>query len=74
MTYIAQAMKINDDSVPSLSLINDWRQNDLSVLNDRQLDTFLENAESITVCLDCASFSDHKASNYVLLFYIFEFR
>ena len=66
MTKLARGMTLDDASVPSLSLINDWRQNDLAVLNDRQLNQFLSDAESLTVCLDCASFSDHKASSFVV--------
>ena len=66
MTYVAEGLNIDADAVPSLSLINEWRQTDLSVLNDRHLHEFLSSAESITVCLDCASFSDHKASIFVV--------
>ena len=66
MTYVAEGLNIDADAVPSLSLINEWRQTDLSVLNDRHLHEFLSSADSITVCLDFASFSDHKASIFVV--------
>ena len=60
MLNIVAGMKLAVDVVPSASSMCEWRQNDLSVINDRQLRSFLEKTQTLTICLDCASYSDHK--------------
>ena len=53
--------------VPSVTQINHWRGYVLPAHIHRQTVAFVEQASTLTVCLDCASFRDHKISGIGLV-------
>ena len=60
--YAAQGCGREPSAVPSLSKINAWRDHDLRVIVDRQIDEFVRTSTRLTLALDCASYSSYKYS------------
>lgn len=57
---VAHGLGVSPDDVPKVATINKWRDVDLVCLNQNQLRQFLERSSRLTLCLDDASFKDHK--------------
>ena len=61
LKYISEGMGLSVNT-PSLTVINDWRSKELPIHCRDQVSKFVNQAQSLTLCLDCASYCSWKIS------------
>ena len=60
--FIAKAQGRDPSVVPSLPTLSRWRDTDLRIHVNRQLEEFVTSATQLTMCLDCSAYSSFKYS------------
>ena len=66
LVNVAHGVGVPPEDVPCASTLREWRRTDMAVLNEHQLADFLGSTTQLILCLDDASYKDHKVRLYFI--------